>query len=157
MECVNRLEASRKLLSGAKREVEDNALYGLLLALGDIQLDSITQTGRQPLVNQLVKWYGQDPSSGIHAAAGWLLRRWRFENEVTKVDQTPVPYDSTGERQWYTLEIKANDNGGVLGSSSGPREQPLYFTFIVFPPGEYLSIVWESQQWVHSCFAPFEC
>jgi formylglycine-generating enzyme required for sulfatase activity len=128
-------------LSGAARKQEDRVVYGLLLALGDYPREEIAAATRQPLIDKLVVWYGQDPSSAIHGATGWLLRRWGFSDAVTKIDQTPIPYDPTGEREWYTLEIKAQGSdtggGGVLGALLGPTEQPLYFTFIVFPAGEY--------------------
>jgi serine/threonine protein kinase/formylglycine-generating enzyme required for sulfatase activity len=137
VECLDRADATRKSLSGAARKQEDRVVYGLLLALGDYPREEIAAATRQPLIDRLIVWYGQDPSSAIHGAAGWLLKRWGFEEAVTKIERTPVPYDPTGEREWYTLEIKATSDGGLLGSLLGPTEQPLYFTFIVFPAGEY--------------------
>lgn len=137
VECLDRVDVYRRSLSGAARKLEDRVVFGLVLALGDYPLEEIAAATRQPLIDRLVVWYGQDPSSGIHGAAGWLLRRWGFEEAVTMIDQTPVPYDPTGEREWYTLEVKTTSDGGLLGSLFGPTEQSLYFTFIVFPAGEY--------------------
>ena len=135
LECVDRVDASRKVLLGAARKVEDRALYGLLLALGEFQLADIAPVDRQPLVDRLINWYSQDPRSGIHGATGWLLRQWGFQLEASRVDQTPIPYDATGEREWYTLEIKSPSEGTRVGLD--PIEQSLYFTFIVFPAGQY--------------------
>lgn len=130
LECVDRVDSLRKPLTGSDRKTQDRVLYGLLLALGDFQFDEISSASRQPLVDRLVRWHGQDPNSGIHGATGWLLRHWGFEKESSRVDQTPVPFDPTGQRDWYTLEIKVPKSDGQVFS--------LYFTFVVVSPGEYL-------------------
>ena len=54
-------------------------------------------------MKQLVEWYRNDPSSGVHGAAGWLLRQWGQAEVARQVDQTAVPY-SPG-REWFTLAI----------------------------------------------------
>ncbi len=47
-----------------------NTRYALLLALGEYTLDEIPATQREPLLKQLGDWYRNDPSSGVHGAAG---------------------------------------------------------------------------------------
>ena len=95
------------------------------------------------LVQELTESYRSDPSSAIHGATGWLLRKWGFAEEVTKVDHTPLPYDDTGKREWYVLEVSApilqRDRLALeqLRVDSGKADQKIYFTFVVFPPGEY--------------------
>ena len=53
-----------------------NTRYALLLALGEFSLEEIPESRREALLKQLADWYRHDPSSGVHGAAGWLLRQW---------------------------------------------------------------------------------
>jgi formylglycine-generating enzyme required for sulfatase activity len=129
IECVDACEVNRASLTGNDRTLEDRVLHGLLLALGDYERESIPEAKREPLKTQLVTWYGTDPSSTVHGASGWLLRRWGYADEALKIDQTPIAYDPSGKRDWFTLEVNV--------ASKAKKEQSLYFTFIVFPPGEY--------------------
>ncbi|MGE3840290.1 MAG: SUMF1/EgtB/PvdO family nonheme iron enzyme [Vicinamibacterales bacterium] len=105
------------------------ARYALLLALGEFALEDIPESRGPALVRQLADWYRHDASSGVHGAAGWLLRRWRQADIAREVDQTPVPY-SPG-REWFTLAITVNPAGERLPAKT------FYYTFIVFPAGEY--------------------
>lgn len=133
IECVKHADALRQARAGAARGTEDGVLYGLLLALGEFDLAELPESERQSFVGQLAAWYGNDASSAIHGASGWLLRHWK-QDEVTKeIDQTPRPY--TPQREWFTLEIKAKTQ-----ALTGPVrvEQPFYMTFVVFPAGDYL-------------------
>ena len=111
--------------------------------MGDYPLAEIDAAQRDGLIKELVEAYRSDPSSAIHGATGWLLRKWGFAEEVTKVDHTPLPYDDTGKREWYVVEVSPKPTGvrGLLsGILSGRKkaDQKVYFTFVVFPPGEYL-------------------
>ena len=98
---------------------------------------------RDGLIRELVEAYRSDPSSAIHGATAWLLRKWGFGEEVTKVDHAPVPYDDTGKRQWYVLEVSYRPAGLIQDCSRtcwvacGTPIKKIYFTFVVFPPGEY--------------------
>ena len=107
------------------------------------RLAEIDDSQREGLVQELTEAYRSDPSSAIHGATGWLLRKWGFAEEVTKVDHTPLPYDDTGKRQWYVLEVSPRSDGcdRLLSNLLGglPKaDQKIYFTFVVFPPGEYV-------------------
>ena len=158
--------------------------YALLLALGEFSLQEIPEARRDTLITQLADWYRNDPSSGVHGAAGWLLRQWGQNEIVQQVDQTPVPYSP--DREWFTLAItvtptpppkpreepdaektgtesepakpaepsesQTEDTSKPAASSESaapaekskpePAVEPLppktfYYTFIVFPAGEY--------------------
>ncbi len=141
--------------------------YALLLAIGEFRPSEIPSTRRATLVNQLALWYANDPSSGMHGAAGWLLRHLGENEIVTKVDQTPVPYSP--DRQWFTLAItvtpsvptqqkqepaknqKENEAGiastekavatekdaGEVSLAPKLTRKTFYYTFIVFPAGSY--------------------
>ena len=77
--------------------------YALILAIGEYGPNSIPFARREGLVKRLAEWYANDPSSGVHGAAGWLLRYLGEEEIVKRVDRTEVPY-SQG-REWYTIPI----------------------------------------------------
>lgn len=132
-----------------------DARYALLLALGEFTQDEVPEARREPLLKQLAAWYRDDPSSGVHGASGWLLRRWGQAEAARQVDQTPVPYSP--DREWFTLAItvrptappkpEADAPPGQAGlrippltaatSSAPPPRRTFYYTFIVFPAGEY--------------------
>jgi formylglycine-generating enzyme required for sulfatase activity/cellulose biosynthesis protein BcsQ len=77
--------------------------YALLLALGEFRLAEVSESRRDALIEQLAGWYRDDPYSGVHCAAGWLLRQWGQSDLVRQVDQTPIPYSP--DREWFTLRI----------------------------------------------------
>jgi len=137
MECLDRCDVARTSATGAARKVEDRVLFGLLLALGDYSADQLPDASQQALIQRLITWYATDPSSGIHGATGWLLRRWNKHAEVTQIDQTPLLYDPTGQREWYVQEVKVDNSTEPSVAILPLPKHSLYFTFIVFPAGEY--------------------
>ncbi len=133
--------------------------YAILLALGEFALTEIPEPRREPLLKQLSDAYRNDPSSGVHGAAGWLLRQWGQTEVVREVDQTPVPYSI--DREWFTLAITVTPNsppkpvekpGQEKEASESEPDKPapdkpeppveplppktFYFTFIMFPAGK---------------------
>jgi eukaryotic-like serine/threonine-protein kinase len=148
-----------------------DARYALLLAIGEYAPNELPAARRETLVRQLADWYANDPSSGVHGAAGWLLRQLGEKEIVARIDQTPVPYSP--DREWFTLSIavtptsppKPKPENKEEGSEASdakesnvertdaekphiPAEDPeekleplppktFYYTFIVFPKGEY--------------------
>jgi serine/threonine protein kinase/formylglycine-generating enzyme required for sulfatase activity len=127
-----------QIVSGApKNKYPKYTRYALLLALGEFTVAEIPEARREALLTQLADWYAQDPSSGVHGAAGWLLRHWGQTEVATKIDQTPVPYSP--DREWFTLAITVHPRSSP---EVEPHENPLpprtfYYTFIVFPAGKY--------------------
>lgn len=120
------------------------ARYALLLALGEFTLEEIPAGRRDALLAQLADWYAHDPSSGVHGAAGWLLRRWGQADVARQVDQTPVGYSP--DREWFTLAITVTPTAPQEPSEGSAEENPgsepppqktFYYTFIVFPAEEY--------------------
>ncbi len=140
--------------------------YALLLALGEFTLQEIPASRREALLTRLADWYRHDPSSGVHGAAGWLLRHWGQAEVALQVDQTPLPYAPGCE--WFTLAItvtpdappgksaeekpaaepsgKTDESGNPVPPQDDVKPQaapePLprktfYYTFIVFPAGDY--------------------
>lgn len=103
-------------------KLRESVPFGLLLALGEYEFDQVPDRDRQSVVERIARWYEFHPSSGVHGAAGWLLRRWGNHDAVARVDQTQIDYEPG--REWYTVRVESPD-------------QPLFFTFIVFDAGHY--------------------
>jgi formylglycine-generating enzyme required for sulfatase activity/tRNA A-37 threonylcarbamoyl transferase component Bud32 len=128
LECVEAVELVRRGKSGEARRDQDGVLYGLLSALGEFDLADLLADKQEPFVEQLATWYAHDPSSGIHGASGWLLRRWDRDDLVKKVDETPLAY--APDREWFVMEFAPTESRPSFAAA-------FFITFIVFPPGEY--------------------
>jgi formylglycine-generating enzyme required for sulfatase activity len=111
------LDCLRIVSDGPVERYPRNTRYALLLALGDFGLEEIPDARRETLLKQLAEWYRNDPSSGVHGAAGWLLRQWGQPEVARKVDQTAVPY-SPG-REWFTLALAVTPTAPKM-----PQEEP---------------------------------
>lgn len=123
---------------GVSPRLSNSVRYALLLTIGEYAPTEIPSARREALVKQLADWYANDPSSGVHGAAGWLLRHLGENEIVTRVDQTPVPFSP--DREWYTLAIEvqpAKTEGALSFLQPKPQPKTFYYTFIVFPPGDY--------------------
>jgi eukaryotic-like serine/threonine-protein kinase len=97
LDCLERVSVA------PKDRYAKNTRYALLLSLGEFSLEEIPDSRREALLKQLADWYRHDPSSGVHGAAGWLLRHWGQTDIARQVDQTAVPYSA--DREWFTLAI----------------------------------------------------
>jgi formylglycine-generating enzyme required for sulfatase activity len=139
LESFDRCAELRKTATGAAKRLESRVLYGLLIALGSYPLDQIPEASREAVFTKLLALYESDPSAAVHSASGWLLRMWGREADVAKLDEVEVPYDASGERDWFRLRV------GVAAKSNGPLSGlglfgPLQYhslTFVVVPAGEY--------------------
>jgi formylglycine-generating enzyme required for sulfatase activity len=123
--------------AGMNPQLFNDIRYALLLAIGEYGPSEIPSARREAFVKRLSGWYESDPSSGVHGAAGWLLRHLGEQEIVTRVDQIPVPYSA--EREWFTLAIEvqaATAEGPLSLPRVPPQHKRFYYTFIVFPPGE---------------------
>ncbi len=92
---------TRRISEGPRGNSREH--YALLLALGEYTLSEIPESRREALLMQLADTYRNDPSAGVHGAAGWLLRHWGQKEVVQQVDQTALPY--AADREWFTLAI----------------------------------------------------
>lgn len=90
-------------LLGRRLDVErDPAVrHALLLALGEYRFDTIPSSERQRWRERLLRLYQHDPDPGVHAAAGWLLRRWKQGHELEALDQALRSRDPVPGRGWY--------------------------------------------------------
>ena len=124
------LDCLQRVSVAPKDRYPSNTRYALLLALGEFSLEEIPESRREALLEQLADWYRHDPSSGVHGAAGWLLRQWGQAEVVRQVDHTAVPY--APDREWFTLAItvtptappkpKTEPAKENAGSKSEPRK-----------------------------------
>ena len=124
------LDCLQRVSVAPKDRYPKNTRYALLLALGEFSLEEIPESRRVALLEQLADWYRHDPSSGVHGAAGWLLRQWGQAEVVRQVDHTAVPY--APDREWFTLAItvtptappkpKTEPAKENAGSKSEPRK-----------------------------------
>ena len=120
--CLALADRNRQSLTADALQLENRVLFGLLLALGEFSLDEIPNDQQQPTVDQIAGLYRDDPSSTIHGATGWLLRRWGQDDLAREVDEVVRPYHP--DREWFTLAIDAD-------------QQTFYQTYVVIPPGQY--------------------
>ncbi len=134
------LDCLRRVVDAPLDRYPKNARYALLLALGEFELNEIPPSRREKLLTQLATWYRNDPSSGVHGAAGWLLRQWGQSDIARQVDQTEMPF--TSDREWFTLAITVQPKAASEEAKPEPPRERLatktfYYTFIVFPAGDY--------------------
>jgi formylglycine-generating enzyme required for sulfatase activity len=112
--------------------------YALLLSIGEYGRSEIPASRIELLINKLADWYANDSSSGVHGAAGWLLRHLGEKEIAEGVDQTPVPYSL--DREWFTIAITvqpSKEEGTWSFFQRKPPKKIFYYTFIVHPSGEY--------------------
>ncbi len=69
------------------------------LALGEFAQNEVREDladSWEDFKAHLIDWYREDPSSGVHSATGWLLRKWELAEEVAKIDHALA---EKGERE----------------------------------------------------------
>ncbi|MDX1929716.1 MAG: SUMF1/EgtB/PvdO family nonheme iron enzyme [Pirellulaceae bacterium] len=128
--------ATHQSPAGATGFDKSYAHYAILLAMGEYALDEVPPPRRESLLKELADTYRNDPSSGVHGAAGWLLRKWGQSEVVREVDHTAIPYST--EREWFTLSITAMPTPASEAITEPISPKNFYYTFCVFPAGDYL-------------------
>jgi formylglycine-generating enzyme required for sulfatase activity len=139
LESLERNLALRPAAADKEKWVEARITYGLLLALGNYSLEQLPEASREPLLKRLQGLYEQDPSAAVHSASGWLLRHWGLADAVDRLDQTEVPYDASGHREWFRWRVavsKRTEGSPDEPAPAGPK-QTFSLTFLVIPAGTY--------------------
>ena len=122
------LDCRQRVSDAPKDRYPRNTRYALLLALGEYSLEEIPESRREALLEQLADWYRDDASSGVHGAAGWLLRQWGQAEVVRQVDHTVVRY--APGREWFTLAITVTPEAPPkpetepAKENAGPKSEP---------------------------------
>jgi formylglycine-generating enzyme required for sulfatase activity len=91
---------ARELNALREKAAEVSARRALLLALGDFDQARLQSAEHEQFLRKLLQVYRDDPDAGMHAAAGWLLRQWRQQGQLAKIDQL-LTRQPAGERRWY--------------------------------------------------------
>jgi formylglycine-generating enzyme required for sulfatase activity len=143
IDLLHRLGALAVPQETTRREVQSLQLYTLLLTIGEMSWEEVPDRRKEDVVSLLVSLYGNHPSRAVHSAAGWLLQRWNQIEGMRKIEQTAIPFDSTGYRQWYVLKIDPGKYEGLpeMVDHSTPQglqpidiQAPFYVTMIAFFP-----------------------
>jgi formylglycine-generating enzyme required for sulfatase activity/serine/threonine protein kinase/Tfp pilus assembly protein PilF len=106
---------AQAILDRLWEEPDLGARQALLLALDSCPENSFPADLRQSAAARLLQTYRDDPDPGIHAAAGWLLRRWGRGDELGRADEQLISGEPTGGRRWYV-----NGHGHTLAVIPGP-------------------------------------
>ncbi len=133
LECLQRSLTQRNSESGPAAKSESNVVYGLLLALGSYPVEQLSDQTRTELIAVL------DPAAAIPSASAWLLRPWGHSTTVDALDQTEVPYDATGERDWFRwiVEVTPHDPREPENRIDTLPKRRFALTFVVFPARQY--------------------
>ena len=91
---------------------QDTKLIGLLLTMGEYASAEVDRETHVRIEKSASSWYENHPSSGVHGAAGWLLRRWGRDDVVGRIDRTPIDYSP--DREWFTIRVPTLDRPAVL-------------------------------------------
>jgi formylglycine-generating enzyme required for sulfatase activity len=92
---------ARVLIARLDQEKEVSVRRAILLSLGEYGLDRLSQAQRENIIPRLLQLYREDVDPGIHGAAGWLLRLWKTDEELKKIDKELATGKVEGKRQWY--------------------------------------------------------
>jgi formylglycine-generating enzyme required for sulfatase activity len=118
----------RLLVDRLKRETNVTARRALILALGEYTEKELPSAVREPLVENLLGWYRDDPDAGVHGAIDWLLRQgkegprnrpldWKQGKELERIDEELARGNPDGTRGWYV-----NREGHAMTVIKGPVE-----------------------------------
>jgi formylglycine-generating enzyme required for sulfatase activity len=93
---------SRALKEQLDREPDVSVRRALVLTLGTFGSETLSAGERGQMIRALVALYRDDPDSGMHAAAGWVLREWGQQEQLRQLDQSERSRGSApSNRQWY--------------------------------------------------------
>jgi eukaryotic-like serine/threonine-protein kinase len=111
-------------------EKDTSARRALLLALGSLEPQP---TLAPELERDLLALYEKHPDPGIHAAAGWALRRWRRGEQLRKVDERLATSRVEEGRGWYVtcdgqtfVILPPPGPPRTAGRKEGPTAEPAH-------------------------------
>jgi serine/threonine protein kinase/formylglycine-generating enzyme required for sulfatase activity len=99
------------LLNRLETEREETVRAALLLALGEFEEQALPPTQRAQLAPQIADIHQRDANAAVHAAAEWLLGKWKCR----KKDRAVNAGENDPQRGWYV-----NGAGITMIKISGP-------------------------------------
>lgn len=87
---------------------------GILMALGEYESFQTTARFRESVGNRVLSLHQDDPDSGVHSAADWLLRKWGIVRDSAR---PPQPFDKN--RNWFV-----DKSGRTMIVARGPVTFP---------------------------------
>ena len=137
--CLDKLEGMAEPIDLNLRQQHFYRIYAMVLGLGEFSLEQFSIEQRQELLQKLESMYRDHPSKAVHGAVGWLLRRWRQETILRKIDETLLDCDATGKREWYVVKLTplADSIAAESPTTADSRREidlqaPTYITMITF-------------------------
>jgi formylglycine-generating enzyme required for sulfatase activity len=76
----------------------------LVLALGEFSATQLPAEEREALAPRLLQIYRDHTDPGLHSAVEWLLRRWRRDKDLARLDQELKSTGPRDLRRWYVTE-----------------------------------------------------
>jgi hypothetical protein len=128
---------ARVLLARLDHEKEVSVRQAILLSLGEYGLDRFSQVQRENVLPRLLQLYREDVDPGIHGAAEWLLRLWKTDEKLKKIDKELATGKVEGKRRWYingqgeTMVVIANAGEFWMGEGAGRYRQRIGRSFAV--------------------------
>jgi formylglycine-generating enzyme required for sulfatase activity len=92
---------AKVLIARLDQEKEVSARRAILLSLGEYGRDRFSQVQRENILPRLLQLYRDDVDPGIHGAAEGLLRLWKTDEELKKIDKELATGQVEGKRRWY--------------------------------------------------------
>jgi formylglycine-generating enzyme required for sulfatase activity len=110
-------------------ERDTSARRALLLSLSEYKDHQLPPpTSLKPRFERLLQEYHDDPDAGVHSALDGLLRQWKHQPSVEKIDLKLATGKVEGNRRWYvtsrhahTLAVIPGAEGFTMGS---PDDEP---------------------------------
>ena len=105
------------LIQRLDQEQDISIRRALILSLGEFGDGALPPDTRKPLLPKLKETYRNDPDSGLHAAAEWLLRQW---GQATWLEQTDDRWAKDDEQRLERLADirKSLSSDATLGSNA---------------------------------------
>jgi len=126
---IDRLTAprtgARALLDRLGQETDDSVRQAILIGLGS-GFSTLKPEDRPGFAERLLSLYQEDPDSGVHGAAEWVLTKWGFEKQILEV-KTRLAGMPRGAKGWFitpklhTMIVVKAPGRFVVGS---PKDEP---------------------------------
>ena len=101
-----------------------------MLALGDLNMDSVDLAMKKNWQRNFLKWYQIEPDAGLHSALDWLLRkRWGLEKECDRMVES-LKSIVTPDKKWFINSMGQTFvivDGPTRFNIGSPLDEPLRY------------------------------